>query len=304
MSLPGDVEVFINRSPCVFGGVSVSFEEAFAVIVGVPFDATSSYRPGSRFAPCEIRVAAANIEFYSIRSRVDVEEVPLHDLGDVAVTIDAGEVVKRVEKISSHILGSGKLLVLLGGEHTVTLGALRALAGKKPCVIVADAHLDLRSEYLGSKLNHATFMRWVVEELGLPVAYVGVRAVSREEIEYAREKNIAFYTSYEVENEGSDVIAAELARFLADSGCETLYMSVDMDVLDPAYAPGVSNPEAEGLTTMQLIDILTRLVGEARLEGFDVVELNPVYDHGGVTAVAAAKIVVELVAAAWKRVEG
>ncbi len=296
--------LYVSEAPCVFGGYSAPLDKAFTVVVGVPLDVTTSYRPGTRFAPCSVRLAAANIEFYSLRSRVDVESIPVHDLGDVATTYNVEESLRRVEQVSYEMLKLGKLLVAIGGEHTVTFGlvkaALRTADGL--CLLVADAHLDMRSEYMGSKLNHATFMRRLLEELEIPIAYVGVRAVSAEELEYAKQRNVTMFTSYEVEREGPDVISAELVRFVSDAGCQRLYVSVDMDVLDPAYAPGVSNPEAEGLTTIQLLDLLTTVVAQsgAKLVGFDVVEVSPHYDVGGATSIAAAKVIIELIAAAWK----
>jgi agmatinase len=299
--LPAELQLVVNESPYVFGGYSAPLERAFAVIVGAPLDLTTSYRPGSRFGPSAVRRVASSLEFYSLRLGVDVERIPVHDLGDVATTYDVAEAIRRVEKVVSFVAGRGKLPVLLGGEHTVALGALRALRERRPCVLVADAHLDLRSEYMGSKLNHATVLRRVVEELELPLVYVGVRAVSAEELDLARRLGLSVYTSYEVSRKGVGAVVESATRDVRSAGCELLYVSVDMDVLDPAYAPGVATPEPEGLTTTQLLDILVGTVVEAGipLAGVDVVEVTPPYDVGEATAAAAAKTVIELVAAAW-----
>ncbi len=296
-------ELYIDESVPVFGGGPRRRpEESDVLILGVPFDSTSTYRPGSRFAPRAIREAAANIEFYSLRSRVDVEMVKISDVGDVAVSLDVEETLHRVREVVSHLLGYGKPVIILGGEHTITLGGVQALvaARGKPCVLVFDAHLDLRDTYMGLRVCHATVMRRVVELVGHNnIYYVGVRAVSSEEIEYAERRGVKMITPHQLRMMGVREAVHRILNWLARSECTSLYVSVDMDVYDPSQAPGVANPEPEGLEAWCVLDILASVVRTSAKTPtiIDVVEASPPYDLAGVTSVLAAKTVVEAVAA-------
>lgn len=296
--------LYLEDTPWAFGGARRPLERSRYVVYGVPLDATASFRGGQRWGPLEARKASAMIEFYSLRAGLDVDEVPIADVGDVAVPPgDAASAVSRAEEAALWLAGEGRVPVMLGGEHTATLGALRGIrrAGRNPCMLVFDAHFDLRAEYLGVRLSHATVMRRAVETLSPPlVAYVGVRAFSGEELAYARSNpKVKYYTTRDIQRMGEVNVASNLAGGLAAAGCDSLYVTVDLDVLDPAHAPGVGNPEPEGITPFTLYEILHSTIASAGLPlaGADVVELAPPHDCGGITAVAAAKTVVEIVAA-------
>jgi agmatinase len=300
----GLASLYLSRAPLYFGGEDVEPEKAEAILVGVPFDYTSTYRPGSRFAPRAIREAAANIEFFSLRSNIDLdaESVYISDLGDVAVSSRVDETLRRIETVISELATTwpSKLLVMLGGEHTVTLGAIRGLirANLKPCIIVFDAHLDLRNEYLGEKYSHASVLRRVSELLGPSIAYIGARALTREELEYAKSAGLPIITSREVRFLGVSEVARRVVSWLRSLSCNYIYLSLDMDVIDPAYAPGVGNPEPEGLEPWLLLDIIYKIFTlYNKPPGMvDVVEVSPPHDCSGITSVLAAKIVVELTA--------
>jgi len=285
-------ELFVSQAD-VFSGFQKPFEKADYIILGVPFDATSTYRTGARFGPNTIREASLNIETYSFRTSIDIEDLQMHDLGDLHVSTDTEKTLEKLGKVIGDILDAGKTPVTMGGEHTITLGVAKGLGDKasKTAIISFDAHLDLRDEFMEVKLSHTTFMRRINEEVNpAKIIEVGTRAVCKEELAYAKKAGIEFFTTQQIRNEGSEQIAKQLKRKLA--GCKNIYLSIDMDFLDPAYAPAVQNPEPEGLEPYTLLDILCSIC-DKRVIGFDVVEVAPHYDHG-VSAIQAAKIIFEV----------
>jgi len=295
-------ELFVSQSN-VFSGIQTPFEKANYVVFGVPFDVTSTYRTGARFGPNAIRQASLNIETVSFRNGIDVENIAIHDLGDLHVSTDPKKTVDMLKLVVEDIADAGKLPVALGGEHTITLGIMKGLSAKaaKTAVVSFDAHLDLRKEFLGLKLSHTTFMRCINEEVKpAKIIEVGTRAVCKEELAYAKKAGIDFFTSQQIRKEGSAQIAQALREKLAPY--EKVYVSVDMDVLDPAYAPAVQNPEAEGIETPTVLDILCSLC-DKRVIGFDVLEVAPIYDQG-VSAIQAAKVVFEMLCALEKSRKG
>ncbi|MBS7624959.1 MAG: agmatinase [Candidatus Bathyarchaeia archaeon] len=280
-----------------FSGYQKDLEEAKYVILGVPFDATSTYRSGARFAPTAIREASLNIETYSFRSNVDIEDLSLHDAGDLHVSGSLEETLRRLNLVCREIVGMNKIPVIIGGEHTITLGASRSIGGDF-ALISFDAHLDLRDKYLDEKICHATFMRRINEEVKpRKIIEVGIRAACKEEITYLfSADNIKYITSHKIMRASLEDISREIKD--AVCGCNKVYITIDMDVLDPAYAPAVQNPEPEGLSTSMLLDILLN-VCDQRLAIFDLVEVAPHYDSG-VTSVQAAKIIFEVLSHLYK----
>ena len=286
------LELFTSQTN-VFSGLQKPFEEAKYVIFGVPFDATSTYRTGARFGPNAIRQASLNIETYSFRSKIDLEDLALHDAGDLHVSPDAQKTVDMTRLVVEDILAAGKMPVVLGGEHTITLGIAKGLGARaaKTAIVSFDAHLDLRCEFLGSTLSHTTFMQLISEEVKpAKIVEVGTRSACKEELAYAKKAGVEFFTSQQIIKQGSEQIAEQLKQKLLPY--ENVYLTVDMDVLDPAFAPAVQNPEPEGITTTALLDIACALC-DKRVIGFDVVEIAPIYDQG-VSAVVAAKVIFEM----------
>jgi agmatinase len=287
-----DHELFVSQSN-VFSGFQKSFEKANYIILGVPFDVTSTYRTGARFGPNAIRQASLNIETYSMRTGMDVEDLLLHDLGDLHVAATTEKTLEILERVIKSIVENGKTPVTIGGEHTITLGIARSLRGKamKTAIVSFDAHLDLRNEFLGLKLSHTTFMRRINEEVRpAKIIEVGTRAVCKEELAYAKKAEVEFLSTQQIRKEGSKRSAKWLKKEL--DGYESIYLSVDLDILDPAYVPAVQNPEPDGLETAVLLDILEG-VCDNRVIGFDVLEIAPNYDQG-VSAIQAAKVIFEL----------
>ncbi|MGB9842041.1 MAG: agmatinase [Candidatus Bathyarchaeales archaeon] len=285
-------ELFVSQSN-VFSGFQKPFEKAKYAVFGVPFDVTSTYRTGARFGPTAIRQASLNIETYSFRTGVDVEDLPLHDLGDLHVSTSPEKTVDMLRLVVEDILDAGKMPIAIGGEHTITLGVMKGFGAraKETAVVSFDAHLDLRQEFMGLTLSHTTFMQLINEEVKpAKIAEVGTRAVCRDELAYAKKAGIPFFTAQQMRKEGTAQIIKQLKELLAPY--KHVYLTVDMDVLDPAFAPAVQNPEPEGIETQTLLDILGVLC-DKRVVGFDVVEVAPVYDQG-ISAVAAAKVIFEM----------
>jgi len=292
-------ELFVSPSP-VFSGIQRTFEEAEYVIFGAPLDVTSTYRSGSRFAPLAIREASLNIETYSFRAGVDVEDLKIHDLGDLHVTGEVDETLKRLELVMKDLLETKKMPVIIGGEHTITLGVVRGI-GEKVALVSFDAHLDLRNEYMGRTLSHTTSMRRINEQI-MPekILEVGTRAVCKEELDYAKKSNIQFLTVQQIRKDGMERTAKKIEMLLADH--EKIYLTIDMDALDPAFVPAVQNPEPDGLDVHVFLNLLCH-VCDHRLVAFDLVEVAPHYDNG-VTAIQAAKTIFEVLCQVEKARKG
>lgn len=274
-----------------FLDTSATFEEARYVLLGAPMDRTASYRSGSMFAPAAIRQASLYMETYSLRTGLYWGDVAVADIGDVKGLDEVEGAVRNVEAVVRLVHEAGKMPVMLGGEHTVTLGALRAL---KPDLIVDfDAHLDLRDRLLGLDLSHATFMRRALEELGHKLVILGCRALSKEEREFAAANadRLTMVTTADLLKGGVGCGVEAVRRELADAS--SAYLSVDMDVLDPASAPAVGNPSPEGISVTMLLDLVAGVV-DARFMGFDLTEVTPHYDSG-LTAAQAAYITLETI---------
>jgi agmatinase len=282
------LELFTSQSSNFIGNQQ-TFEEANYVILGVPLDATSTYRSGARFAPNAIREASLNIEGYSFRNNLEVEDLKIQDLGDLHIAGDVDVTLDRLALVTQELIEAEKVPVFLGGEHTITLGVMRNL-GEDTALVSFDAHLDVRNEYLGLTTSHTTFMRRTKEQVNpSKIVEIGTRAVCREELDYAKKSGIEFLTARKIRDDGVAATVEALDCALAD--CDRIYLTIDLDVLDPAFAPAVQNPEPEGLDTSTLLDLL-EVVCDHQVVGFDLVEVAPHYDMG-VTAVQAAKIIFE-----------
>ncbi|MEZ0394065.1 MAG: agmatinase [Desulfurococcaceae archaeon] len=259
-----------------------------AAILGIPLDISTSYKPGTRFAPETIRRVACELELSTLAGEI-LEDAELNDIGDVV--LPPGALQESLERIMFVVRGADvevirDFFLFLGGEHTLTLATTKALENEIDTVVIFDAHLDARDEYLGSRINHATFARRMLEE-GFKVIYVGARAFSKEELEFIRSlKNAIVFGALDVFSEKT-----------AYNSLGRVYVSVDMDVIDPAYAPGVGNPEPLGLTPLQAIREITKVLKNSdALVGLDVVEVNPLVDVNDVTSALASKLALEVMA--------
>jgi len=276
-----------------FTGISSAYDKSRFVFFGVPYDKTSTYRAGSRFAPGALRDVSANMELYSVRSKVDLEQVAVHDWGDVDIVENLVETLGRVKSVCSELLDSNKIPIMAGGEHSITKSAVDALP-KDTGLLSFDAHLDLRDEFLGERLSHATFMRRVSEKLGSDhIMEVGIRAFSRPELDFARKSGVTMITPQDLRETGISKTAQRIRGFL--SGFSQSYVTVDIDVLDPAFAPGVGNPEPDGISTDELLTLVDASM-QKNTVGFDLVEVSPQLDSGQ-TAAVGVKVIFEAIAA-------
>lgn len=254
------------------------------ILFGAPLDKTASNRRGTRFGPDAIRRESIFLDTYSTRTQLDYDDLSLTDIGN----IECKDVETTFTEIQKTIQNNKGTPVMLGGEHTITLGALRAL--NPELVIVFDAHLDLRDELFDDKMCHATYLRRGYEEQGFKAIIVGARALSKEEVEFIRETpNLCYVSAQKILREGPETTIKVIRKQIEEA--ETVYMSIDLDVLDPSYAPAVGNPHPEGISTTKLLDIIEGIMDE-KFVGFDLNEVYPHYDHGN-TATTAAYIVME-----------
>jgi agmatinase len=264
------------------------------VIFGVPFDGTSSYRSGSRWAPDAMRKASANFETYNAYFDVDYEDLQIHDAGNLEHYSSVEQTLEELALAVEPIVADGKLPIMLGGEHSLTLPCVKACAryaDEDIGFVVLDAHFDLREEYGGIKYSHACVSRHVLNEVTDRYVTIGVRSGPKEEWVFAKDNGIRYYTPDEVREKGIKKVLSEVTEYL---GCSKIYLSLDMDALDPAYAPGLGTPEPFGLSDIEVREVIHTLA--PRSIGFDIVEIAPEYDNGQ-SALLGTKLLREFIAA-------
>jgi len=281
------LDLHMTNSPLIISPNENS--KPIATIFGVPFDSTHSYKPGCRFGPDAIRDAFNNIEIFQPEFGVDLEVEAISDLGNTRHTVVAAEMLQMVKNVASELKKQDKQIIILGGEHLITLGSFTCFP-KDTGYVVFDAHYDLRDQYADTKLSHAAYLRRIVEERGPEnIVHVGARAFVKEELAFLKEHNIATVSDKEISNGNGPKLLKDIT-----STFDRVYLSVDLDVLDPAFAPGVGNPEAVGISSRELYDLITTLQNK-KIVAADMVELNPTYDNGS-TASMAAKMIVTIIA--------
>jgi len=279
-----------------FADAESSYNEARFVYYGYPFDGTACFRKGTSEAPDAIRKNSYNFETYLLELGIDLSDVSANDWGNIEITNDQDKNEKLLEDLVSKIVNEGKFPIGLGGEHSMTPAAVKAVHSKYPnlAVVILDAHLDFRKEYEGNTKSHATVTRRVSEIVGVDnVRSVGIRSVSQSEITEARSVGLKFVESG----------WTELREYLADVIDDLdgpVYLSLDMDVIDPAFAPGVGTPEPFGMTPYEVIQTINFFAD--RIVGFDCVEVCPPHDNGNTSALAA-RMTRHLVGAVWQSQE-
>ena len=274
-----------------FIACDAAYEAAKTVLFGAPFDSTTSFRPGARFGSSAIRHESFGLETYSPYQDRDLEDISVFDAGDLELCFGSAEAaLKDIEGRAREILGDGKLPFLIGGEHLVTLGAVRAAVEKYPGlhIIHFDAHADLRNDYLGARLSHACVIRRCHELTGDGrIHQFCIRSGERAEFEFAK----AHTDMHKFSFDGLEELAGRLAR----EGTP-VYLTVDLDCLDPSGFPGTGTPEAGGVSFTQLLAaILT--VSRTNIIGADVNELAPMLDQSGASTATACKVVREMLLA-------
>ena len=284
----------MNRNVETFIGCDSAYEDAGIVLFGAPFDSTTSFRPGARFGSAAIRHESFGLETYSPYQDKDLADISVFDCGDLELCFGSAEAaLKDIEEKAGEILQDGKMPFLVGGEHLVTLGAVRAVIEKYPDlhIIHFDAHADLRDDYLGAKLSHACVIRRCQELTGDGrIHQFCIRSGEKAEFEFAK----AHTDMHKFSFEGLDELTEKLAREQVP-----VYLTVDLDCLDPALFCGTGTPEAGGVNFTELLKaILT--VSKLNIVGADVNELAPMLDASGASTAAACKIVREMLLAVYK----
>ncbi len=274
------------KFPDYFADAESSFDKAKFVIFGVPYDKTSSFRFGASLAPNEIRQASWNFETFNFRTGFDLKDVKFHDYGDLNVEDKTpGDMIGEVKRFTSKILSKNKFPIALGGEHSITPGIVQAFS-KDISVISLDAHFDFRQKYEDSPFNHACTSRRIADHVGIKnIALIGIRSADKEEFVDAKSLGLFYMDSFEIKENGIKKALDRTKRYLGD---RKIYLTLDIDVLDPAYAPGTSTPEPFGLTPFDIVECIDFF--SSNLIGFDVVEVCPTYDKGE-TALLAAKLI-------------
>ena len=278
-----------------FIGCDASYEDAKIVLFGAPFDSTTSFRPGARFGPAAMRHESFGLETYSPYQDADLTDYAVFDSGDLELCFGSAEAaLSDIEERTETILADGKLPVLLGGEHLVTLGAFRAVLNRYPDVHIIhfDAHADLRDDYLGAKLSHACVLRRCHDLIGDGrIHQFCIRSGERKEFQFAKEHT----DMHPLTLDGlSDCVAVLKASHTP------VYFTIDLDCLDPSVFPGTGTPEAGGITFLQLLEAVQE-VSRCRIVGADVNELAPMLDTTGVSTATSCKVLRELLIAILKK---
>ncbi|MGM7682066.1 agmatinase [Cytobacillus sp. Hm23] len=274
--------VFINSHPLL--------EESDAVIYGMPMDWTVSFRPGSRFGPARIREVSLGLEEYSPYVDRHLDEVKYYDAGDIPLPFgNPARSLQMIEEFVTKVLQANKFPLGLGGEHLVSWPVFKAMYNKYQdmAIIHIDAHADLREEYEGEPLSHSTPIRKACELIGAENVYsFGIRSGMKEEFQFAKDSGM-YMAKFDVVEPLKEVLPKLAGR--------NVYVTIDIDVLDPAHAPGTGTAEAGGITSKELLDAIT-LISNSQLNiiGADLVEVAPAYDPTEQTQIAASKFVREI----------
>lgn len=276
----------MDKNIQTFLACEAAFDDAKTVLFGAPFDGTTSFRPGTRFGPSAIRSESFGIETYSPYCDRDLTDCAIYDAGDLELPFGNTErVLSMIEDCTEQVLSANKRFVMLGGEHLVTLGALRAVCRRYPDlhIIHLDAHTDLRTDYLGEELSHSTVLyhAWKLVGDGR-VFQFGIRSGEKYEFEFAKQHT----TLRKFDLQGFEETVKALEG-------KPVYFTLDLDVLDPSIFCGTGTPEAGGVTFKELMDALLQL-NRLNIVGCDINELSPHYDHSGTSTAVACKVTREI----------
>ncbi len=273
-----------------YADAEASFEEADAVIFGIPYDHTASFKAGAREAPWTVRRASYNFEELHFEHGLDQNRPLVSDYGNCDEFVLPEDMIEEVKFAVGPAIKAGKFPIAIGGEHSGTIPIIQSFGSRDVSLVTIDAHLDSRDEYEGTPNSHACVTRRAADHIGLDsVCAVGVRAVGREELE--RDDVVPHVTAFEILENG---LEESVGRALDGLRNERIYLSVDVDGIDPAYAPGTGTPEPFGLAPYDVKKIIG-MVGD-RLAGFDVMEICPPADPSGITSVLGARLINEALA--------
>lgn len=279
----------LNKNVETFLGCDSGYQDAAIVIFGAPFDSTTSYRPGTRFASKVMRSESYGIETYSPYQNLDLADRRVFDGGDLELPFGSVEkALQQIQSFTAEILADSKLPLMIGGEHLVTLGSVRAMLEQYPDlhIIQFDAHADLRNDYLEAELSHATVLRRCYDLVGdNRIFQFGIRSGEKSEFEFAKEHTHMNKFDF-----------ATLEESIEKLKGKPVYFTIDLDVLDPSIFPGTGTPEAGGVSFIELLQAIIK-VCKLNIVGCDINELCPVYDQSGVSTAVACKLLRELLLA-------
>lgn len=280
--------------PHYFADAESTFDQARFILFGVPFEKTSSFRHGADKGPFEIRQASWNFERFDLRTNTSFDDIAVHDYGDLDVkTMTSKQVYENTKKFTASLLTQKKIPVALGGDHSITPGIVTAFP-KDITVLSLDAHLDFREQYKNDPYNHACVIRRIADHVDTKnIAILGIRSVEKEEYDQAIDLGLFFTNAFMIRSQGLPTIIEKTKEHLKG---KPMYLTIDIDVIDPAYAPGTSTPEPFGLTPEDILSIIDAF--SPVLIGVDLVEVCPPYDLGQ-TAVLAAKLIRTCISKTW-----
>jgi len=281
--------------PNYFADAEAGLKEASFVLFGVPFEKTSSFRHGADKAPFEVRQASWNFERFDLRTGFSFEEIALHDHGDLTVqNLNSHELFAKTQMFTSTLLKQQKIPIAIGGDHSISPGIIAAFP-KDITVVSLDAHMDFRQKYKNDVYNHACVLRRVSDHLPIEnIVVLGVRSAEKQEYDEGRRQGLFFRDAFTIKKNGIGKIIKESKERLKG---KSIYLTIDIDVLDPAYAPGTSTPEPFGLTPYEVVEIIDSFAPQ--IIGCDIVEVCPPYDHGQ-TAILAAKLIRICIGEIWR----
>ena len=274
----------------LFNGFEQKFDESDVILFGSPFDGTASFRAGARFAPREVRTHSEGLETYSPHFQVDLQNYPLHDGGDLplyAATNNVENVLGTIEEYVKGLVLQHKKPLMVGGDHLTTLPAIDAVSRHYPdlCIIQLDAHTDLADTFMGDALSHASVIRRAWELVGdNRIFQLGIRSGPAEEFAWAPGHTALYPFNLKA-----------IEKVVQEIGKRPVYLTVDLDVLDPSVVSGTGTPEPGGVLFHELLEALL-VCKELNIVGADLVELAPHYDHSGASTMAAAKLIREIAA--------
>lgn len=289
----------LENSISAFIGCEAEYDESRIVIFGAPYDCTTSYRPGTRFGPRDIRAESFGIETYSPYQDKDLTDCKIFDSGDLELRFGSPEsALDDIQARTAEILSDGKLPLMLGGEHLVTLGQFRAISEKYDndvYILHFDAHADLRDEYLGQHLSHACVLRRCYDIIGDGrIFQFGIRSGDREEFRFAEKHTFMYKTG--IDGVSFDALPDVIEKLKG----KNVYLTIDLDVLDPAFFCGTGTPEAGGATFNQLLDAIIKIGNSLNIVGADLNELSPHYDQSGASTAIACKLLRETLLAVYR----
>lgn len=273
-----------------FYDFTYSYKNAKYIVFGVPFDNTSTFRSGSRWTPDAMRKMCYNFESFDHNYNLDMNDLKVHDAGNITPSSNILDMIDEIYLEVTSILNDKKIPIMIGGEHSISYGSIKACSkyyNNSIWIITLDAHLDMKKEYCGIQHNHACISRNVYDYITKNYILVGVRSGTKDEWDFIKKNNIINFTSEEISNEGIQNIISKIINKIKDS---KIYLSIDMDVLDPIYCSGVGNPEPFGLHPNELRYIIKSL--SDKIIGIDIVEATPEYDNN-LSALLATRLLRE-----------